>query len=260
VTAVVLKAVETGLVEGLGAVRPKLAFPINDLLPHEAVAAVDSLQDVDLLRSLREEARQKKVQEAIKLLHPGAGLPTLAGKGFFFDGRTYDCFTIDYSRRDDCLSHETFGNIVETGLASETATLADAAKEAARHVVGHPIIDLPCEMVTELRCSKCGTTEEFYRLVRSVTVEEARCPSCGEVRTPEVVYEYAWSPSRAGFGTETLPKHSSSVSALGSRALAELGFGIMDVIAARCDGLEVQIEISGDYASLIRGAVKKTSP
>jgi len=66
VTGAVLKAVENGLVEVLGAVKQKLAFPINDLLPHEAVAAVDSLQDVDLLRSLLEEARQKKVQEAIK--------------------------------------------------------------------------------------------------------------------------------------------------------------------------------------------------
>ena len=66
VTTAVLKAVENGLVEVLGAVKQKLAFPINDLLPHEAVAAVGSLQDVDLLRSLLEEARQKKVQEAIR--------------------------------------------------------------------------------------------------------------------------------------------------------------------------------------------------
>jgi len=66
VTTVVLKAVENGLIEVLGAVKQKLSFPINDLLPHEAVAAVDSLQDVDLLRSLLEEAKNKKVQEAIK--------------------------------------------------------------------------------------------------------------------------------------------------------------------------------------------------
>ncbi len=66
VTGAVLKAVENGLVEVLGAVRSKLAFPINDLLPHEAVAAVDSLQDVDLLRSLLEETKNKKVQEAIR--------------------------------------------------------------------------------------------------------------------------------------------------------------------------------------------------
>ena len=66
VTAAVLKAVENGLVEVLGAVKQKLAFPINDLLAHEAVAAVDSLQDTDLLRSLLEEAKNKKVQEAIK--------------------------------------------------------------------------------------------------------------------------------------------------------------------------------------------------
>ena len=66
VTASVLKAVENGLVEVLGAVRPKLAFPINDLLTHEAVAAVDSIQDIDLLNSLLGEAKSKKVQEAIR--------------------------------------------------------------------------------------------------------------------------------------------------------------------------------------------------
>jgi hypothetical protein len=99
-----------------------------------------------------------QVQEAIKLLHaPGlvgakdwehkpvaleqgsssqSFAPTvtpaasLVGKGFFFDGDSYDCFTIDYTRREDCLSHETFENVIETDLASDTATLADVMQES----------------------------------------------------------------------------------------------------------------------------------
>ncbi len=172
-----------------------------------------------------------QVQEAVKLLHPDCGLPSLAGKGFFFDG---------------------FENVIETSLTSN-ATLADVAKEAARHLRDQEtlaergdqktlaehggaeqrvVIDLPGEMVTELRCRKCGKGAEFYRLARSVEVDEARCPSCGEMRTPEVTYEY------------------SDGLAFGSRTLSELGFGIMDVLPARRGDCEVQIEISGDAERL----------
>jgi len=66
VTAVVLKAVKNGLVEVVGARREKLAFPINDLLAHEAAAAVETIEDVDMLHSMLGEAKSKKVQEAIK--------------------------------------------------------------------------------------------------------------------------------------------------------------------------------------------------
>lgn len=170
-----------------------------------------------------------QVQEAIKLLHPDADMPTLSGRGFFFDGHTYDCFTIVYSLRDDCISHETFDSVLETGLGSHSATLEDVRSEAAGHLGGDPVVDLPCEMVTELRCSKCESAEEFFRLMRSVEIEQTRCPSCGEVRVPEVAYEY-------GGKTEW-----------GSMTLAELGFGIMDIITAHVGDSEVHLEMSADF-------------
>ena len=61
----VIKAVESGLIEVIGAKRQKLAFPINDLLAHEAVAAIETIEDTDMLRDLLAEARIKKVQVAI---------------------------------------------------------------------------------------------------------------------------------------------------------------------------------------------------
>ena len=62
----VMRAVENGSVEVVGAKREKLAFPINDLAMHEAIAAVETVGDVDLLNSLLAEARSKGVREAIK--------------------------------------------------------------------------------------------------------------------------------------------------------------------------------------------------
>lgn len=169
-----------------------------------------------------------QVQEALKLLHPEARLPGLAGKGFFFDGASYDCFTISYTRRDDCLSHETYARIVQTPLRSCTATLDDVLTEARERLLGDVVLDLPQELVTKLRCGSCGSNRHFYRLLGAVDVEEAKCPDCGTLRVPEVVTQY---------GGE---------SEVGSLKLSELGFGPMDILAARSDDGEVQIEISGD--------------
>jgi len=61
----VIKAVESGAIEVVGAKRQKLAFPINDLLAHEAVAAIETIEDVDMLRDLLTDAKAKKVKDAI---------------------------------------------------------------------------------------------------------------------------------------------------------------------------------------------------
>ena len=82
VTGDLMKAVEAGHVEVVGAARRQLKFPINDLLTHEAVATVKTLEDADLLRDLLEEAKGKKVREAIqerlKALEPAQPEPAPA--------------------------------------------------------------------------------------------------------------------------------------------------------------------------------------
>lgn len=177
-----------------------------------------------------------EVQEAIKLLHTAAGRddcpPALAGRGFFFDGVTYDCFTIDYTRRDDCLGHETFDNIVETDLASDTATLADVLAIAERHIGEGVVIDLPSDMITGLRCTECGTSTELFRLLNAVNADEAACPGCGKLRVPEVESECSMKSSFA------------------SIPLKDLGLGLMEILPARRGELEVQVELSGDMCIL----------
>lgn len=173
-----------------------------------------------------------EVQEALKLLHKRADMPNLISKGFFFDGNTYDCFTIEYTRRDDCMSHETFENIMETDLRSDTATLNDVLSAARAHLGENAVIDLPGEMVTELRCASCGSGEKFFKLLDSIGAEEANCPNCHQLRVPEVCAEFT---GREAFAS--IPLH-------------DLGFGILDIISARTGNDEIHIEISGDRDAL----------
>ncbi|MGC8863158.1 MAG: ThiF family adenylyltransferase [Armatimonadota bacterium] len=195
-----------------------------------------------------------QVQEAIKLIHSSIGPhnsepdsdgqitaaqappPVLAGKGFFFDGVTYDCFTIEYARKHDCLSHTTFAEIVKTDLVSKSATIADVASIAEQYLGSDVTIELPCEMVTWLRCTRCGADEEFIRLLCSISADQARCPNCGFERVPNVVAECS-----RGSGFRSIP-------------LVDLGFGIMDILPARSANRQVQIEISGDLGIIIGDA------
>ena len=172
-----------------------------------------------------------QVQEAIKLLHR-PDLCALVGKGFFFDGNTYDCFVIDYARKDDCLSHETFERIVETDLQSETATPGDVLDAARDHIAGEVALDLPGDMITMLYCPDCDKRERFFRLLDSVDEDEARCPACGRVRVPDVVSECGPDSEFAAI------------------PLRKLGFGILDIIAARCADGVIGIEITGDREAL----------
>jgi molybdopterin/thiamine biosynthesis adenylyltransferase len=173
-----------------------------------------------------------QVQEAIKLLHTGNELGTLVNRGFFFDGISYDCFTVEYTRRDDCVSHETLGDVVRTELDSRNATLRDVIAIAEEGLGGTAQIDMPCEMVTALGCRECGTSRAERRLIWSIAADEATCPRCGRVMVPEVAYECTINSEFA------------------STPLAELGFGLMDILTARSDKSEMHIEISGDAAGV----------
>ena len=174
-----------------------------------------------------------EVQEAVKLLH-SPDQCALVGKGFFFDGNTYDCFVIDYIRRDDCLGHETLDRIVDTDLRSDTATLSDVLGIARTRLSGDIVLDLPGDMITSLHCGDCEKRERLVRLLDAVDEDKAKCPDCGKVRVPDVVAECGPDSDFA------------------SIPLRDLGFGIMEIIVARSADNAIGIEISGDGNALFR--------
>src|SRR5580693_9958956 len=61
-----------------------------------------------------------QVQEAVKLLH---GMPTLASKGYIFEGLHHTSYVVDYTENPECLSHYVLDKIVEIHQTSNELTL-----------------------------------------------------------------------------------------------------------------------------------------
>lgn len=172
-------------------------------------------------------------QEAIKLLHHERGLPTLAGKGFFFEGMSHDSFVIEYPRKEDCLSHDTFEDIIETEWRSETATLGEVLAQARQDLGPQAILDLHRDVVTEFTCAKCGTAEPCFRLLGRLTEDDARCAQCQEMRR--------WDSTHVVTGREPYLE----------RTLGEIGVPAFDIISGLLGEETTHYELTGDRAEVL---------
>jgi len=125
-------------------------------------------------------------QEAVKLLHNREDLPTLAGKGYFFNGLTHDSFITVFQRKEDCLSHETYDNIVETNYNTKT-TLKELIDRAKTDLGEGTILDLPREIVTSFKCEKCNKERSVFKQLGRLKESDARC-ECGEIMSLELCH------------------------------------------------------------------------
>ena len=66
-----------------------------------------------------------QVQEAVKYLHKKNEHLLLNGKGFVFNGNTNDSYIVEYQKKEDCLSHWTFENIVRIDKKFEETRVMD---------------------------------------------------------------------------------------------------------------------------------------
>jgi adenylyltransferase/sulfurtransferase len=66
-----------------------------------------------------------QVQEAVKYLHNREDLLILKGKGFVFNGNTNDSYIVEYQKKEDCLSHNTFDNFIPVNLEFKNADFED---------------------------------------------------------------------------------------------------------------------------------------
>ena len=180
-----------------------------------------------------------QVQEAVKLLHHRPDLPILAGKAFFFNGLSYDSYVTTYRRREDCLSHETYERIVDhPGRAADT-TLGSMLATVRERLGTQAVLEFGREIVSGLRCPRCGTTQSLFKVLGRVTEAEAKCPACGEVREPEMAHGVT--------GDE----------AFLDRTLAEIGVPPYDIVTGRV-GLEmVHLCLAGDRDLAMLGCPRR---
>ena len=71
-----------------------------------------------------------QVQEMLKILHNDRNLPTLAGKGYVFNGLTHDSFVVEYQLKDDSMSHHLYDNIKGMEWSAREVSERDVLNQA----------------------------------------------------------------------------------------------------------------------------------
>jgi len=119
-------------------------------------------------------------QDALKLLH---GMPVQAGKVMHVNGLTNEVHTTAYVEKEDCESHWIYGDVTELPDRRAMDTTLAQMLEIARGELGEEaVLELDQEIVLTLQCHACQTVTEVLKPVSQVSLEEGRCPGCGELR------------------------------------------------------------------------------
>jgi len=115
-------------------------------------------------------------QETLKLIH---GLPVEAGTAMVFNGIANQFYKTRFQRRDDCLSHETYGDVQDVALGSSDSV------EAFLQEVGAKELLLDRDLLISFRCGKCDVYREVLQPVVVTSLQEGKCEKCGELMATE---------------------------------------------------------------------------
>ncbi len=174
-----------------------------------------------------------QVQEAIKIIHDPKGLHALNGSGYFINGLNFQSYLVDYSIKPDCLSHESWDEIDELPLKSKDLTLGDLVRIGKKKLGRKAILELNHEIVYELNCPNCGTTELPMRSMKHFDDLSITCSSCGKVK--DIVLINNLDGSEGGLET----------------SLGDVGLPLLDIYTARiADKRFYHFELSGDIEEM----------
>jgi molybdopterin/thiamine biosynthesis adenylyltransferase len=174
-----------------------------------------------------------QVQEAVKLIH---GLPTLASKGYIFEGMNHSSYVVEYTANADCMSHYTLPRIVYLEESSDDLTLDDMRRRAQSDLGSADVtIEFSRDLVQKLVCPSCRKEEEVYRPLGSLRFEEAKCRNDGHLRTVMTLHSYLGETG------------------LANRKLNQLGLPALDVFTARAGEKEIGYIPYGDARMVLGG-------
>lgn len=159
-----------------------------------------------------------QVQEALKLIH---GLPVAAGKALVFNGVANRFYTTSYPHREDCLSHETYEQILELPLGAESSTVNDVfaaiaeLQEPEATETGNNgaesggdlssfCLQLDRDFLVQLVCRSCDHAKPVNQPVCQVGSRDGLCEHCHEAMHAETVCEVDSRSELAGRTLEAL--------------------------------------------------------
>jgi molybdopterin/thiamine biosynthesis adenylyltransferase len=172
-----------------------------------------------------------QVQEAVKLLH---GMPTLAGKGYIFEGLQHTSYVVDYTENPECLSHYTLDKIVEIAQPSWALTLDQLWKRAAADLQSEEVVlEFSRDIIHKLICPTCAAEEEYFVPVGALSYNQGKCARDGSMRVVQTISGYRGEPE------------------LAQRTLDQIGLPLFDIFTARSPEAEVSYCMAGDGATVL---------
>ena len=185
-----------------------------------------------------------QVQEALKLIHD---LPSAEGSALVFNGLSNNFYQTRYPRRPDCLSHETYDEIIDLPLMAKTATADELFVQLKKRIASQDLTDSSWQIIMDrdflisLNCRTCGIERQEQIPLSRVSAEQGICHTCGEVCHPLTTSEIECD------------------SELAKKTLFDLGIPEYDIIKVS-DGLETLfVKLQNDSPQLSRHAVKVSS-
>ncbi len=175
-----------------------------------------------------------QVQEMLKLLHKDRKLPTLAGKGYVFNGLTHDSFVVEYQRKQECMSHDLYENIKEMPWSARTLSIKDILDQAKKDLGDNSIIEFDRDIVTTATCS-CGASKEIYNLVNRIRNKDIICEKCGKTMRFETIHSI--------YGNEKFL----------DKKLFDIGIPLFHIISARSGLNYIHYELSNDRNEVLGG-------
>jgi molybdopterin/thiamine biosynthesis adenylyltransferase len=177
-----------------------------------------------------------QVQEAVKLIH---GLPTLASKGYIFEGMNHSSYVTEYTENADCMSHYTVPEIVHLTATSQQLTLKQLRERAQSDLGADDVaIEFSRDIVEKFVCPACRAEEEKFAPMGSIRFEASHCPQDGHLRTVVSLHNYNGSED------------------FGDRPLSGLGLPLLDLFVARHGDREIGYVPYGD-APAVLGALSR---
>ncbi len=123
-----------------------------------------------------------QVQEMLKLLHKDRDLPVLAGKCYVFNGMTHDSYVVEYQRKEDCMSHDTYSDITEMNWSVDTTPLREILHDIRSDLGDKASMVFDREIATTGQCTK-GHHTNLFKPVNMLKGMDILCNCCGgEIR------------------------------------------------------------------------------
>ncbi|MEI2609732.1 MAG: ThiF family adenylyltransferase [Candidatus Promineifilaceae bacterium] len=173
-----------------------------------------------------------QTQEALKLIH---GLEVQPGKAMMINGLTNDIYLTEYPVKEDCMSHNPLGTIVELSQVTVEGTTIRELLQIAREQVGEgAVLELGTELVVAMVCPDCGRETPVLQQMGKLYDTAFLCPDCGGRRDMRLSHRIT--------GEEDFL----------DQPLSALDIPPLAIIRGRNGNQRVYLELTGDKANFLQ--------